>query len=129
LLRLLVREKAAASVRLSRSQNPENLAQRDKAVSLGKDRLTMSVDADSTRQLAYHQVQRVMAIDELLRRLEARQWLTEGTFFDLDERSQFFIDIIFQKADVEHGWKQLKQAYLPGEAIDEIQEQELAFIG
>lgn len=126
LIKMLAREKAAAAVRLSKNHSPEVMIERNKAISLGNDRLELSVEADAIRRQACAQADRVMVIDELLRRLTARQWLTEETYFDLDERSKFFIETTFGEASVENAWPLLQQAYLPADAVFAIQEKEMA---
>lgn len=128
LVRLLIREKAAATVRLSKSQSKDIAAQRDKALSIGKERLAASVEAENAHHISFSHAHRVIVIDELLRRLETRQWLTPNCYFDINERSQFFIDIVFHKADIDEAWKQLKAAYLPCEEAHAVQEKELALI-
>lgn len=117
LIKMLAREKAAAAVRFSKQNSPVVIIERNKAIAFGQDRLTVSIEADGMRRLAKAQNNRVVVIDELLRRLTARQWLTDDSYFDLDERSELFIDISFRDARVDTAWPLLQQAYLPAEAV------------
>jgi regulator of replication initiation timing len=127
LIKMLAREKAAAAVRLSKQNSPVVIIERNKALALGQDRLTVSIEADGMRRLAKAQVNRLVVIDELLRRLTARQWLSNDSYFDLDERSNFFIDISFREASVENAWPLLQQAYLPADAVLAMEGQPAAF--
>lgn len=127
LIKMLAREKAAAAVRLSKQNSPVVIIERNKAIHLGQDRLTVSIEADGMRRLAKAQVNRLVVIDEILRRLTARQWLSNDSYFDLDERSNFFIDISFREASVENAWPLLQQAYLPADAVLAMEGQPAAF--
>lgn len=126
LVKFLAREKAAATVRLSKNDSPEFVIERSKAEDLGRERTSLSVEADGMRRLATTQADRLTAIDEILRRLKARQWLTDDTYFDLNENSKFFIEITFGEANLDTAWQMLQRAYRPAEEAFELEAQEIA---
>lgn len=126
LIKLLAKEKAAAAVRLSKNHSPEVIVARNKATALNNERLTLSAKADGMRVMASTQDARAVAVDELLRRLNARKWLSEDTYFELNEHSKFFIEVTFGDSNIENAWKLLQQAYLPADKAFDLEAQEIS---